>query len=136
MNEKEIAYVESLVNELTDALDGCYQNILDGKDFELPNFEQIIKNRKVSDEQAEFITNVFSQPLAELYEVDAGENEKLNKQYEWLVEDKRKKLISVMDSLVTACVSEYTEMQPEFQELKEKFRKIAENEKEETPEKE
>ena len=136
MNEKEIAYVESLVNELTDALDGCYQNILEGKDFELPNFEQIIKNRKVSDEQAEFITNVFSQPLAELYEVDAGENEKLNKQYEWLVEDKRKKLISVMDSLVTACVSEYTEMQPEFQELKEKFRKIAENEKEETPEKE
>tara|TARA_Y100000004_G_C8777356_1_gene353399 strand:- start:39 stop:449 length:411 start_codon:yes stop_codon:yes gene_type:complete len=136
MNEKEIAYVESLVNELTDALDGCYQNILDGKDFELPNFEQIIKNRKVSDEQAEFITNVFSQPLAELYEVDSGENEKLNKQYEWLVEDKRKKLISVMDSLVTACVSEYTEMQPEFQELKEKFRKIAENEKEETPEKE
>jgi dGTP triphosphohydrolase len=136
MNEKEIAYVESLVNELTDALDGCYQNILDGKDFELPNFEKIIKNRKVSDEQAEFITNVFSQPLAELYEVDAGENEKLNKQYEWLVEDKRKKLISVMDSLVTACVSEYTEMQPEFQELKEKFRKIAENEKEETPEKE
>ena len=136
MNEKEIAYVESLVNELTDALDGCYQNILDGKDFQLPNFEEIIKNRKVSDEQAEFITNVFSQPLAELYEVDAGENEKLNKQYEWLVEDKRKKLISVMDSLVTACVSEYTEMQPEFQELKEKFRKIAENEKEETPEKE
>jgi len=132
MNEKEIAYVESLVNELTDALDGCYQNILDGKDFKLPNFEEIIKNRKVSDEQAEFITNVFSQPLAELYEVDAGENEKLNKQYEWLVEDKRKKLISVMDSLVTACVSEYTEMQPEFQELKEKFRKISEeNEKEE-----
>ena len=68
--------------------------------------------------------------------MDSGENEKLNKQYEWLVEDKRKKLISVMDSLVTACVSEYTEMQPEFQELKEKFRKIAENEKEETPEKE
>ena len=41
-------------------------------------------------------------------------------------------MISVMDALVTACVSEYTEMQPEFQELKEKFRKIAENEKEES----
>jgi FtsZ-binding cell division protein ZapB len=40
-------------------------------------------------------------------------------------------LISVLDALVTACVSGYTELQPEFQELKEKMRKIAENEKEE-----
>ena len=37
-----------------------------------------------------------------------------------------------MDTLVKSCVSVYTELQPEFQELKENFRKIAENEKEET----
>ena len=37
----------------------------------------------------------------------------------------------MLDALVSAFVSEYTEQQPEFQELKEKFKKISdENEKE------
>ena len=128
-----MAYVESVVNELTDSLNDCYKDIIDGKKFESPDFVSIIKNKEMSGEQIEFITNVFSQPLAELYEVDSGENKKLNEQYKWLSESKRKKLISVTDLLVKACVSEYTEHQPEFQELKENIRKIAENEKADAP---
>ena len=38
MDQKELAYVESVVDELTELLDGCYQNILDEKDFKMPNF--------------------------------------------------------------------------------------------------
>tara|TARA_R100001509_G_scaffold102946_1_gene60522 strand:- start:40 stop:453 length:414 start_codon:yes stop_codon:yes gene_type:complete len=130
MNKKELAYVESVVDELTELLDGCYQNILDGKDFEMPNFNEPLKRKTLSGKQTDIIVEVFTEPFLELYKLDEGEDEELNKKYEWLSEEKRNKLISVIDALVTACVSEYTELQPEFQELKENFRKIAENEKE------
>ena len=130
MNQKELAYTESVINELSEMLDGCYQSILDGKDFEMPNFEEPLKRKELNEKQTDLIVNVFTEPFLELYKLDEGEDEKLNKKYDWLSEEKRNKLISVLDALVTACVSEYTEMQPEFQELKENFRKIAENEKE------
>ena len=130
MNKKELAYTESVVNELSEMLDGCYQNILDDKDFEMPNFEEPLKRKILNEKQTDLIVNVFTEPFLELYKLDEGEDEELNKKYDWLSEEKRNKLISVIDALVTACVSEYTEMQPEFQELKENFRKIAENEKE------
>ena len=45
MNEKELAYVESVVDELTELLDGCYQNILDDKDFEMPNFDEPLQRK-------------------------------------------------------------------------------------------
>ena len=130
MNEKELAYVESVVDELTELLDGCYQNILDDKDFEMPNFDEPLQRKPLNEKQTDLIVEIFTEPFLELYKLDEGDDEKLNEQYEWLSEEKRNKLISVLDALVTACVSEYTEMQPEFQELKENFRKIAENEKE------
>ena len=131
MDQKELAYVESVVDELTELLDGCYQNILDDKDFEMPDFVEPIKRKPLNEKQTDLIVEIFTEPFLELYKLDEGDDEKLNEQYEWLSEEKRNKLISVLDALVTACVSEYTEMQPEFQELKENFRKIAENEKEE-----
>ena len=130
MNEKELAYVESVVDELTELLDGCYQNILDDKKFEMPDFEKPLKRKELNGEQTDLIVEVFTEPFLELYKLDEGEDEELNKKYDWLSEEKRNKLISVLDALVTACVSEYTEMQPEFQELKENIRKIVENEKE------
>ena len=130
MNEKELAYVESVVDELTELLDGCYQNILDDKKFEMPDFEKPLKRKELNGEQTDLIVEVFTEPFLELYKLDEGEDEELNKKYDWLSEEKRNKLISVLDALVTACVSEYTEMQPEFQELKENIRKIAKNEKE------
>lgn len=67
-----------------------------------------------------------------MYKLEEGDDKELNEKYSWLSVEKRNKLISVMDTLVKSCVSVYTELQPEFQELKENFRKIAENEKEET----
>ena len=130
MDQKELAYVESVVDELTELLDGCYQNILDEKDFKMPNFVEPIKRKPLNEKQTDLIVEVFTEPFLELYKLDEGEDESLNEKYEWLPDEKRNKLISVLDALVKACVSEYTELQPEFQELKENFRKIAENEKE------
>tara|TARA_R100000697_G_scaffold41604_1_gene54303 strand:- start:1488 stop:1901 length:414 start_codon:yes stop_codon:yes gene_type:complete len=130
MNKKQLAYAESVINELSEMLDDCYQSILDNKEFEMPDFVKPLKRKKMNEKQTDLIVNVFTEPFLELYKLDEGEDEELNKKYDWLSEEKRNKLISVIDALVTACVSEYTELQPEVQELKENFRKIAENEKE------
>ncbi len=130
MDEKELAYVESVVDELAELLDGCYQNILDDNDFEMPNFKEPLTRKELNEKQIDVIVEVFTEPFTELYKLDEGSDEKLNENYEWLGAEKRKKLISVLDALVTVCVSEYTELQPEFKELAENFRKIADNEKE------
>ena len=59
-----------------------------------------------------------------------GEDEKLNEQYKWLSEKKRKNcflwwipFVRLLESILM--------MDPEVQELEENIRKIAENEKEE-----
>ena len=130
MNEKEVAYVEDFIKELSEMVDLTYQKIIDGKKYDIPNFEEAIQKRTLTAQQVEVITEVFTEPFAELHRIE--EDAELALKYSWLSEDKRKKLIEVLDALVSAFVSEYTEQQPEFQELKEKFRKISEeNEKEE-----
>ena len=115
MNKKEVAYVEDFINELSGMIDETYKKIIDGKKYDIPNFEEAIQKRTLTIQQVEVITEVFTEPFAELHRI----------------EEKRKKLIEVLDALVSSLISEYTEHQPEFQELKENFRKIAENEKEE-----
>jgi hypothetical protein len=129
MDKKRVAYVEDVVNELSDMIDKSFKNIIDNKKFEMPNFESIISKRTLDLEQVDFLQNVFTEPFAELHMID--EDAEIAKKYSWLTDDKRDKLIKVLDSLVSCLVSEYTEQQPEFQELKENFKKIAENEKEE-----
>tara|TARA_Y100001938_G_C7920624_1_gene344293 strand:+ start:143 stop:547 length:405 start_codon:yes stop_codon:yes gene_type:complete len=129
MDKKEVAYVEDFISELSEMVDLTYQKIIDGKKYDIPNFEEAIQKRTLTAQQVEVITEVFTEPFAELHRIE--EDDELALKYSWLSEDKRKKLIEVLDALVSAFVSEYTEQQPEFQELKEKFRKIAENEKEE-----
>ena len=130
MNKKEVAYVEDFISELSEMVDLTYQKIIDGKKYDIPNFEEAIQKRTLTIQQVEVITEVFTEPFAELHKIE--EDAELALKYSWLSEDKRKKLIEVLDALVSAFVSEYTEQQPEFQELKEKFRKISEeNEKEE-----
>ena len=92
MNEKELAYVESVVDELTELLDGCYQNILDDKDFEMPNFDEPLQRKPLNEKQTDLIVEIFTEPFAEIYRLEDGDDEKLNEQYEWLSEEKRKKL--------------------------------------------
>ena len=130
MNEKELAYAESVITELSEMIDLCFKKIIDDKKFETPNFDEVLKRKKLSQSQAELIVSVFSDPYNELHDLDQGDDKKLNEKYEWLSTRKRKKLISVLEALVMSCLSEYTELQPEFQELKENIRKISENEKE------
>ena len=45
-SEKRQAYIEDLVNELSETLDEKYQCILDDKPYDKPNFEEIVEKKK------------------------------------------------------------------------------------------
>ena len=131
MEEKRFAYVEDLINELSEELNRIYQLIYDDKKYDPPAFSKILEKRTLSKEEVGFIIDVFNGAFEELGKLIEGEDEKLNEQYKWLSEKKRKELFSLVDALVSDCLRVYTDVDPEVQELEENIRKIAENEKEE-----
>ena len=131
MEEKRFAYVEDLINELSEELNRIYQLIYDDKKYDPPAFSKILEKRTLSKEEVGFIIDVFNGAFEELGKLIEGEDEKLNEQYKWLSEKKRKELFSLVDTLVCDCLRVYTDVDPEVQELEENIRKIAENEKEE-----
>ena len=131
MEEKRFAYVEDLINELSEELNRIYQLIYDDKKYDPPAFSKILEKRTLSKEEVGFIIDVFNGAFEELGKLIEGEDEKLNEQYKWLSEKKRKELFSLVDTPVSDCLRVYTDVDPEVQELEENIRKIAENEKEE-----
>ena len=131
MEEKRFAYVEDLINELSEELNRIYQLIYDDKKYDPPAFSKILEKRTLSKEEVGFIIDVFNGAFEELGRLIEGEDKKLNEQYKWLSEKKRKELFSLVDALVSDCLRVYTDVDPEVQELEENIRKIAENEKEE-----
>ena len=131
MEEKRFAYVEDLINELSEELNRIYQLIYDDKKYDPPSFSQILEKRTLSKEEVGFIINVFNGAFEELGRLIEGEDEKLNERYKWLSEKKRKELFSLVDTLVSDCLRVYTDVDPEIHQLEENIRKIAKNEKEE-----
>ena len=131
MEEKRFAYVEDLINELSEELNRIYQLIYDDKKYDPPAFLQILEKRTLSKEEVGFIIDVFNGAFEELGKLIEGKDEKLNEQYKWLSEKKRKELFSLVDTLVSDCLRVNTDVDPEIQQLEENIRKIAKNEKKE-----
>ena len=42
MDDKRVAYVEDVVNELSDMIDKSFKTIIDNKKFVMPDFESVI----------------------------------------------------------------------------------------------
>ena len=131
MDEKRLAYIEDLINELSEELDRIFKLIYDDKKYDSPKFSNILEKRTLSKDEVGFVVSVFTGAFDELGRLIEGEDEKLNEQYKWLSEKKRKELFSLVDTLVSDCLRVYTDVDPEVQELEENIRKILENEKEE-----
>ena len=53
-SKKRQAYIEDLVNELSETLDEKYQCILDDNPYDNPNFEEIIQKRKLQKKSQTF----------------------------------------------------------------------------------
>ena len=131
MDETRFAYVEDLINELSEELDKNCKLLFEGKKCNPPKFSKILEKRTLSKEEVGFIINVFTGAFDELSNLIDGDDKKLNEKYKWLSEKKRKELFSLVDTLVSDCLRVYNDLDPEVQELEENIRKIVENEKEE-----
>ena len=127
--EQRNAIFIDLVAEVSELIDQCYKKILSDEDFETPDFEGLINKRDLNEEECELFTNLFTEPFSEIIELSEG-NDSLKEKYSFLNDKQVKKLAKLLDALVVASVSKYTDQQPEFQELKENMKKLVENEKE------
>ena len=78
MEEKRFAYVEDLINELSEELNRIYQLIYDDKKYDPPAFSKILEKRTLSKEEVGFIIDVFNGAFEELGKLIEGEDEKLN----------------------------------------------------------
>ena len=126
--ERNAVFVD-LVTEVSELVDLSYKKILSGEYYEIPDFEKVIEKRNLNEEECELLTNLFTEPFSEIIELHEGD-ESLKEKYSFLNVDQIKKLVELLDALVVASVSKYTDEQPEFQELKENMEKLVENEKE------
>ena len=106
-SEKRQAYIEDLVNELSETLDEKYQCVLDDKPYDKPNFEEIVEKRKITKKESDILVEVFVGAFQELIDLDEGKNSKLKEQYAWLEPRKQKELLNLVNSLVNACASGY-----------------------------
>ena len=127
--EQRNAIFIDLVAEVSELIDQCYKKILSDEDFETPDFEGLINKRDLNEEECELFTNLFTEPFSEIIELSEGDDS-LKEKYSFLNDKQVKKLVKLLDDLVVASVSKYTDQQPEFQELKENMKKLVENEKE------
>ena len=131
MDETRFAYVEDLINELSEELDKICKLLFEDKKFDPPKFSKILEKRTLSKEEIGFIIEVFTGAIDELSNLIEGDDKKLNEKYKWLPKKKRKELFSLVDTLVSDCLRVYNDLDSEVQELEENIRKIVENEKEE-----
>ena len=106
-SKKRQAYIEDLVNELSETLDEKYQCILDDKPYDNPNFEEIIQKRKITKKESDVLVEVFVGAFQELIDLNENKNPELTEQYSWLEPKKQKELLNLVDSLVNACISGY-----------------------------
>ena len=127
--EQRNAIFVDLVTEVSELIDQCYKKILSDEDFKTPDFEGLISKRNLNEEECELLTNLFTEPFSEIIELSEGDDS-LKEKYSFLNNKQVKKLAKLLDALVVASVSKYTDQQPEFQELKENMKKLVENEKE------
>lgn len=63
MNEKEWAYFEDTVNELTENLEKAIDSIYNDKEFEVPNFDAVLEKRTLNVEQAEMLSDFLQSHL-------------------------------------------------------------------------
>ena len=60
MDDKRVAYVEDVVNELSDMIDKSFKTIIDNKKFVMPDFESVISKRTLDLEQIDFLQELLA----------------------------------------------------------------------------
>jgi hypothetical protein len=121
-DEEMMAVVEDGIKQVSDKVNEKYQVILNGGNFTKPALDTVFENMKEAGTVAVVATDIFALPLVAIEKaMDDSENET----YSFMDEGQKKKVKKLMQAVVSECQSVYTSTVPNFDELKENIRKLA-----------
>ena len=121
-DEEMMAVVEDGIKQVSDKVNEKYQVIINGGEVSTPVLDDVFENMKEAGTVAVVPTDIFTLPLVEIEKaMDDSENET----YSFMNEGQKKKVKKLMQAVVSECQTVYTSTVPNFDELKENIRKLA-----------
>ena len=121
-DEEMMAVVEDGIKQVSDKVNENYQVIINGGEVSTPVLDDVFENMKEAGTVAVVATDIFTLPLVEIEKaMDDSENET----YSFMNEGQKKKVKKLMQAVVSECQTVYTSTVPNFDELKENIRKLA-----------
>ena len=121
-DEEMMAVVEDGIKQVSDKVNEKYQVIINGGEVSTPVLDDVFENMKEAGTVAVVATDIFALPLIE---IENAMNDSENKTYSFMDEDQKNEVKKLMQAVVSECQSVYTSTVPNFDELKEKIRKLA-----------
>ena len=121
-DEEMMAVVEDGIKQVSDKVNEKYQVIINGGEVSTPVLDDVFENMKEAGTVAVVATDIFTLPLGEIEKaMDDSENET----YSFMNEGQKKKVKKLMQAVLSECQTVYTSTVPNFDELKENIRKLA-----------
>lgn len=121
-DEEMMAVVEDGIKQVSDKVNEKYQVIINGGEVSTPVLDDVFENMKEAGTVAVVATDIFALPLIE---IENAMNDSENKTYSFMDEDQKNEVKKLMQAVVSECQSVYTSTVPNFDELKENIRKLA-----------
>ena len=121
-DEEMMAVVEDGIKQVSDKVNEKYQVIINGGEVSTPVLDDVFENMKEAGTVAVVATDIFTLPLVE---IEKSMDDSENKTYSFMDEGQKKKVKKLMQAVVSECQTVYTSTVPNFDELKENIRKLA-----------
>ena len=121
-DEEMMAVVEDGIKQVSDKVNEKYQVIINGGEVSTPVLDDVFENMKEAGTVAVVATDIFALPLVA---IEKALDDEKDKTYSFLNKQQKKKVKKLMQAVVSECQSVYTSTVPNFDELKEKIRKLA-----------
>ena len=121
-DEEMMAVVEDGIKQVSDKVNEKYQVILNGGNFTKPALDTVFENMKEAGTVAVVATDIFALPLVA---IEKALDDEKDKTYSFLNKQQKKKVKKLMQAVVSECQTVYTSTVPNFDELKENIRKLA-----------
>jgi len=121
-DEEMMAVVEDGIKQVSDKVNEKYQVILNGGNFTKPALDTVFENMKEAGTVAVVATDIFALPLVA---IEKALDDEKDKTYSFLNKQQKKEVKKLMQAVVSECQSVYTSTVPNFDELKENIRKLA-----------
>ena len=121
-DEEMMAVVEDGIKQVSDKVNEKYQLIINGGEVSTPVLDDVFENMKEAGTVAVVATDIFALPLVA---IEKALDDEKDKTYSFLNKQQKKEVKKLMQAVVSECQSVYTSTVPNFDELKENIRKLA-----------